>query len=112
MTLRWHDVDFERRKPVVRRAVSGGVEAPSTRSLRAREVPLADQAAGARLSQRGDFTHGEDYVFANRLGRRLDRLGAAASSRSRARSRRGFDGCVLHDLRHSRITTTERYLHV
>ena len=44
------------------------------RPRRAREVPLPDQAAGAldRLSQRGDFTRGDDYVFANRLGRRLD----------------------------------------
>jgi integrase len=58
LALRWRDVDFERRKLVVRRAVSGDVEASSTKSRRAREVPLAEQAAGAlaRLSQRGDFT--------------------------------------------------------
>jgi integrase len=47
VALRWHDVDFERRKIVVRRAVSDGVVTSSTKSRRAREVPLADQAAGA-----------------------------------------------------------------
>ena len=74
VALRWRDVDFPRRKLVVRRAVSADVEASSTKSRRAREVPLPDQAAGAldRLSQRGDFTTADDYVFANRLGRRLD----------------------------------------
>lgn len=134
VALRWHDVDFERRKIVVRRAVSDGVETTSTKSRRAREVPLPDQAAGAldRLSQRGDFTQGDDYVFANRLGRRLD--GSAVRRRvDRARDRAGLRPLRFHDLRHtygsllvaggidlasvkaamghSRITTTERYLH-
>jgi integrase len=134
VALRWHDVDFARRKLVVRRAVSGGVEASSTKSRRAREVPLPDQAAGAldRLSQRGDFTHPDDYVFANRLGRRLD--GSALRRRvERAREAVSLRPLRFHDLRHtygsllvaggidlrlgqggdghSRITTTERYLH-
>jgi integrase len=118
----------------VRRSVSGDVEASSTKSRRAREVPLADQAAGAlaRLSQRGDFTSADDYVFANRLGRRLD--GSALRRRvERARDAAGLRPLRFHDLRHtygsllvaggvdlasvkaamghSRITTTERYLH-
>jgi integrase len=134
VALRWRDVDFERRKLVVRRAVSGNVEASSTKSRRAREVPLADQAARAlaRLSQRGDFASGDDYVFANRLGRRLD--GSALRRRvERARDATGLRPLRFHDLRHtygsllvaggvdlasvkaamghSRITTTERYLH-
>lgn len=134
VALRWHDVDFARRKLVVRRAVSDGVETTSTKSRRAREVPLPDQAAGAldRLSQRGDFTRGDDYVFANRLGRRLD--GSALRRRvDRARDQAGLRPLRFHDLRHtygsllvaggidlasvkaamghSRITTTERYLH-
>jgi integrase len=134
VALRWRDVDFERRKLVVRRAVSGGVETSSTKSRRAREVPLADQAAGAlaRLSQRGDFTNADDYVFCNRLGRRLD--GSAVRRRvERAREAAGLRPLRFHDLRHtygsllvaggvdlasvkaamghSRITTTERYLH-
>ena len=134
VALRWRDVDFTRRKLVVRRAVSADVEASSTKSRRAREVPLPDQAAGAldRLSQRGDFTRSHDYVFANRLGRRLD--GSALRRRvERARDAAGLRPLRFHDLRHaygsllvgggvdlasvkaamghSRITTTERYLH-
>jgi integrase len=74
VAMRWRDIDFTRRKLVARRAVSADVEVSSTKSRRAREVPRPDQAAGAldRLSQRGDFTRPDDYVFANRLGRRLD----------------------------------------
>lgn len=98
VALRWHDVDFARRKLVVRRAVSGGVEASSTKSRRAREVPLPDQAAGAldRLSQRGDFTHPDDYVFTNRLGRRLD------GSALRRRVERAREAAGLRPLRFSR----------
>jgi len=134
VALRWRDVDFARRKLVVRRAVSGDVEVSSTKSRRAREVPLPDQAAGAldRLSQRGDFFSPDDYVFVNRLGRRLD--GSALRRRvERARDAAGLPPLRFHDLRHtygsqlvaggidlasvkaamghSRITTTERYLH-
>jgi integrase len=134
LALRWRDVDFQRRKLVVRRAVSGGVEASSTKSRRAREVPLADQAAGAlaRRSQRRNFTRADDYAFCNRLGRRLD--GSALRRRvERARDAAGLRPLRFHDLRHtygsllvaggvdlasvkaamghSRITTTERYLH-
>jgi integrase len=134
VALRWRDVDFERRKLVVRRAVSGDVDASSTKSRRTREVPLADQAEGAlaRVSQRGDFTSADEYVFCNRLGRRLD--GSALRRRvERARDAAGLRPLRFHDLRHtygsllvaggvdlasvkaamghSRITTTERYLH-
>lgn len=134
VALRWRDVDFMLRKLVVCRAVSADVEAASTKSRRAREVPLPDQAAGAldRLSRRGDFTSPSDYVFANRLGRRLD--GSALRRRvERAREAAGLRPLRFHDLRHtygsllvaggvdlasvkaamghSRITTTERYLH-
>jgi integrase len=47
VALRWRDVEFVGRKIIVRRAVSGDVEVPSTKSRRAREVPLPDQAAAA-----------------------------------------------------------------
>jgi integrase len=131
---RWGDVDFNGRKVVVRRAVSANVEASSTKSRRAREVPLPDQAAEAllRLASRNDFIAGDDYVFTNRFGRRLD--GSALRRRfERARAAAGLRPLRLHDLRHtcgsllvaggvdlasvksamghSRITTTERYLH-
>lgn len=134
VALRWRHVDFEKRKIVVQRAVSANVDATSTKSRKAREVPLPDQAAGAldRLSQRGHFTAPNDYVFVNRLGRRLD---ASALRRrvSRAREAAGLRELRFHDLRHTygsllvaggvdlasvkaamghaRLSTTERYLH-
>src|SRR5205814_446608 len=43
VALRWRDVDFLRHKIVVRRAVSANVDAKSTKSRKAREVPLPDQ---------------------------------------------------------------------
>lgn len=118
----------------MRRAVSADVEASSIKSRRAREVPLPDQAAGAldRLSQRSDFKKPDEYVFANRIGRRLD--GSALRRRvERARDAAGLRPRRFHDLchtygsrlvaggvdlasvkaamGHSRITATERYLH-
>jgi integrase len=134
VALRWRDVDFVGRKLTVRRALSGDTELRSTKSRRAREVPLPDQAAAAleRLSRRGEFTGPDDYVFANRLGRRLD-PSALRRRFERARDAAGLEPLRFHDLRHtygsllvaggidlasvkaamghSRITTTERYLH-
>ncbi|MGH2875857.1 MAG: tyrosine-type recombinase/integrase [Solirubrobacteraceae bacterium] len=101
---------------------------------RARQVPLPDQAAIAleRLSRRGEFTAPDDYVFASRLGRRLD-PSALRRRFERARDAAGIEPLRFHDLRHtygsllvaggvdlpsvkaamghSHITTTERYLH-
>jgi integrase len=134
VALRWRDVDFELRKVVVERAVSANIEASSAKSRRAREVPLADQAARAleRLARRPDFVGPDEFVFVNRLGHRLD--GSALRRRvERARDAAGLPPLRFHDLRHtygsllvgggvdlasvkaamghSRITTTERYLH-
>ena len=99
VTLRWRDVDFARHKIVVSRTMSADVESTTTKSRKVRDVPLPDQAAGAldRLSQRSDFTGPEDYVFANRLGRRLD---ASALRRrvDRARDAVGLRPLRFHDL--------------
>jgi integrase len=134
IALRWGDVDFVGHKLTVRRAISAGVEANSTKSRRAREVPLPDQAAVAleRLSERTEFAGPDEYVFANRLGRRLDPT-ALRRRFERGRDAAGLPPLRFHDLRHtygsllvaggvdlqsvkaamghSRITTTERYLH-
>ncbi|MBV9820366.1 MAG: tyrosine-type recombinase/integrase [Solirubrobacterales bacterium] len=134
IALRWADIDFTGHKLTVRRAISAGVEAASTKSRRAREVPLPDQAGGAldRLSRRSEFVGPDEYVFANRLGRRLDPT-ALRRRFERARNAAGLPPLRFHDLRHtygsllvaggvdlqsakaamghSRITTTERYLH-
>jgi integrase len=134
VALRWRDVDFTGCKITVRRSLSGETELRSTKSRRAREVPLPDQGATAldRLSRRDEFTGPDDYVFANRLGRRLD-PSALRRRFERARDAAGLEPLRFHDLRHtygsllvaggidlasvkaamghSRITTTERYLH-
>lgn len=134
VALRWRDIEFAGRKIIVRRALSGDTELRSTKSRRAREVPLPDQAAAAldRLSRRDEFTGPDDYVFPNRFGRRLD-PSALRRRFERARDAAGLEPLRFHDLRHtygsllvaggidlasvkaamghSRITTTERYLH-
>jgi integrase len=134
VALRWRDVDFAGHKLIVRRALSGETEVRSTKSRRAREVPLPDQSAAAlqRLRLRGEFTGPDDYVFANRFGRRLD-PSALRRRYERARDAAGLDPLRFHDLRHtygsllvaggidlpsikaamghSQISTTERYLH-
>ncbi|MGN6871253.1 MAG: tyrosine-type recombinase/integrase [Solirubrobacteraceae bacterium] len=134
VALRWSDVDFAGQKLIVRRALSGEIEVRSTKSRRAREVPLPDQAAAAlqRLRLRREFTGPDDYVFANRFGRRLD-PSALRRRYERARDAAGLDSLRFHDLRHTygsllvaggidlpsvkaamghaRISTTERYLH-
>jgi integrase len=134
VALRWRDVNFAGRKIIVRRSLSAESELPSTKSRRAREVPLPDQAAAAldRLSRRDDFVGPDEYVFANRLGRRLDPT-ALRRRFERARDAAGLGPLRFHDLRHtygsllvaggidlpsvkaamghSHITTTERYLH-
>jgi integrase len=134
VALHWRDVDFVGRKLVIRRSLSGDTEVKSTKSRRAREVPLPEQAAVAleRLSRRGEFTSPDDYVFCSRLGRRLD-PSALRRRYERARDAAGLEPLRFHDLRHtygsllvaggidlvsvkaamghSRITTTERYLH-
>jgi integrase len=134
VALRWRDVDFAGQKIIVRRALSGDTELRSTKSRRFREVPLPDQAGAAldRLSRRGEFIGSDDYVFTNRFGRRLD-PSALRRRFERARDAAGLEPLRFHDLRHtygsllvaggidlasvkaamghSRITTTERYLH-
>jgi integrase len=134
VALRWRDVDFVGRKLIVRRALSAETELRSTKSRRAREVPLPHQAATAleRIGCRGEFTGPDDYVFANRFGRRLD-PSALRRRFERARDAADLEPLRFHDLRHtygsllvaggidlptvkaamghSRLSTTERYLH-
>lgn len=132
LALRWEDVSLANRRLVVHRAFSSGVEGP-TKGWQARFVPISDGAAAAfvQLGQRGEFVDGSDYVFCNRFGRPLD--GAALRRRfKRAAAAAGLRVLRFHALRHgagslvarqadprwvqgflghSKLATTERYLH-
>ncbi len=132
LALRWGDIDLEARRLIVHRAVSAGIEGP-TKSWQARFIPLADPAAEAlmRLQARIDYTAREDYVFCSRLGRRLDpsavrrrfkgtrdvvglrplRFHALRHAAGSLIARHADARFVQEFLGHSRITTTERYMH-
>jgi integrase len=132
LALRWQDVNLQDRILVVHRALSAGVEGP-TKSWQARFVPLADPAAEAlaRLGQRGHYTSPQDYVFVSRLGRRIDpsalrkrfkKAAVAAEVRQlRFHALRHSAGSLIARetdarwvqgfLGHSKLATTERYLH-
>lgn len=132
VALRWSDVDFTARRLIVQRALSGESET-TTKAHRVRHVGLATPAAEAlaRLAARGDFTGRNEYVFCNRLGRRLD-PSAIRRRFKRAAAEAGLRPLKLHGLRHgagsllareadavavqaflghSKLTTTERYMH-
>jgi integrase len=132
LALHWSDVDLDRRILSVSRSMSAGEES-STKSRRARSVPLADQAAAEirALQKRRSFTGRNDYVFCRPDGGPLDRS-AVRTRFVRAQKAAGVRVRRFHDLRHSfgslaiqqfdlvavkemmghsKLTTTERYLH-
>lgn len=105
LALRWRHVQFLPDLSgvivTVEKAISAGVE-KAPKSGRTRDVPVARPAgeALARLGQRGEFISGEDYVFCNRLGERLD--GSALRRRyKRAAAAAGLRPIRLHGLRHA-----------
>ena len=132
LALRWADVNLVDRRLVVHRAFSARVEGP-TKSWQARFIPIADPvaAAFARLAQRGEFLSSEDYVFGSRFGRPLDdsalrrrfksAVGATGLRQLRFHALRHGAGSMIARqadprwvqsfLGHSKLTTTERYLH-
>lgn len=132
LALRWRHVDFVDAKLLVESSWSGGrLSTPKSRKWRA--VPLADQpaAALARLSERENFIARDELVFCNPVGDYLDPSAIRRRYR-RAQAAAGLRPLRFHDLRHSfgslvirefdpvsvkdfmghsKITTTERYLH-
>jgi integrase len=132
LALKWGDVHIDDGRVIVHRAFSARIEGP-TKSWQARFVPLADDpaAALARMAQREEFTSNEEYVFCNRFGEPLN--GAPLRIRfKRAAAAAGLRVLKFHALRHgagsmvarqadprwvqgflghSKLSTTERYLH-
>lgn len=130
--LRWKHVRFADRTLVVVAGMSAGEES-STKSGKWRAVPLTREAFVAldRLSRREWFTSPEDYLFCGPAGGTLDDS-ALRRRYNRARDAAGLPPLPFHHLRHtfatlairgldpatvqsllghSKITTTERYLH-
>lgn len=132
VALRVADVDLKNRRLIVQRALSGSEEG-STKGWKVRYIPLADLArqALARVLEREDFVQRDDYVFVNRVGGRLS-VSAVRRRWHAARKTAGLRYMKLHGLRHgagsmaarhndavfvkdflghSRMSTTERYMH-
>jgi integrase len=130
--LRWKHVRFADRTLVVVAAMSAGHDS-GTKSGKWRAVPLAREAFVAldELSRRDWFTSPEDFVFCSPAG---DPVEESALRRrfNAARDAAGLPQLPFHHLRHtfatlairgldpatvqvlmghSKITTTERYLH-
>lgn len=98
---RWSDVDLDARILTVSRSMSAGEES-STKSRRARAVPLADQAANEleSLRKRRHFRARTDYVFCRPDGGPLDRS-AVRTRFVRAQKAASVRVRRFHDLRHS-----------
>lgn len=130
--LRWSDVDLKGGFIIVSRAMSADQEL-STKSRRLRPVPLAEQATAelGQLLRRKRFTSRSDFVFCRPDGGSLDRT-AIRKRFVQAQKKAGVRVRRFHDLRHtfgslaiqkfdlvavkdmmghSKLSTTERYLH-
>jgi integrase len=130
--LRWRHVRFADRTVVVVAGMSAGLDS-TTKSGKWRAVPLAREAFVAldELSRREWFTGPDDFVFCGPAGDPLDDS-ALRRRYNAARDAAGLPLLPFHHLRHtfatlairgldpatvqtlmghSKITTTERYLH-
>lgn len=132
LALRWCDVDLLGGVLIVSRAMSDGQET-STKSRRARTIPLAAQAVTAfkSLLTRERFTSRGDFVFCRSDGGPLDRsavrkrfIRAQEAAKIRVRrfhdlrhtfgtlAVRRFDLVAVKEMMgHAKLSTTERYLH-
>jgi len=100
-SLRWRDLDFEKRLIHVRHSyVMGSEDRP--KSGRVRSVPMIDQVVAEldRLSRRQDWTGDDDLVFVSPTG---DHIEDSALRRRfyNALTAAGLKHIRFHDLRHS-----------
>ena len=130
--LRWRQVRFVDRTVIVVAGMSAGLDS-TTKSGKWRAVPLAREAFVAldELSRREWFTGPDDFVFCGPAGDPIDDS-ALRRRYNAARDAAGLPALPFHHLRHtfatlairgldpatvqtllghSKITTTERYLH-
>jgi integrase len=130
--LRWHRVRFEDRTLIVDASMSANIDS-STKSKKWRAVPLSRDPFVELdgLSKREIFTGPQDYVFCGPAGAPLE-ASALRRRYAAARDAAGAPNLPFHHLRHtfatltiraldpasvqammghSKITTTERYLH-
>jgi len=131
LTLRWADIDLERRMLFIRRGLSAGEERlPKGGRPRLVPIPTPAMLSLQRLRLRTDFVNPDDYVLVNRIGRRLD-PSALRRRYKRACAAAGLRPVKLHGLRHaagsliartsdpvfvrdflghSKLSTTDRYV--
>ncbi len=100
-SLRWRDLDFEKRLIHVRHSYVMGAE-DRPKSGRVRSVPMIDQVVARldELSRRGGWTSGDDLVFVNPTGGHIE--DSALRRRFYAALKvAGLKRIRFHDLRHS-----------
>jgi integrase len=132
LAYRVSDIDRPNRRLVVHRAVSGTEEvSPKDGEFRYVVMATVVYEAFCRVLDREDFTGRDDYVFCNRLGGRQS-YSAVRRRWHKAREAAGLRYMKLHGLRHgagsmaaresdivfvkemlghSKLSTTERYMH-
>jgi integrase len=99
--LRWKHIDWHKRFIYVRGSFVSGTVGPP-KSGKVRSVPISDQAARSleQLSRRTYWTDGDDLVFCNQVGGRIE--DSALRRRFKAALvRAALPDIRLHDLRHT-----------
>jgi len=105
LPLRWQDIDFGRRRVLVRRSLSRGqMGAPKTRHGR-RDVPISQGLARSLWNERKErsVVDNDAFLFPGRANGFLDR-GTVFRAVKAAATRAGVPWCGLHTLRHTAAT--------
>jgi integrase len=110
LALRWRDIDFRRSTIHVRENWTQG-ETTTPKGGAERAVPMAEEVAQrlARLSQREQFTSGDDLVFCSELGKHLGYKGLKDRYREALRRAGLKPDFRFHNLRHTFGSTVIRH---
>jgi integrase len=107
LALRWRDIRWSESAITVSGSYTQGIGTTSTKSRKARSVPLADQVGAvlAKLSERKEFVGQSDLVFVNENGFHVDPTTIRKRYRkalARAqKTDREIPSLRFHDLRHT-----------